>query len=206
MLFDAGADAASRNKRPAHTEEGEMMPAFPPPPEGLDALLRAALRGDDRAYGAFLREAARALRAFAARRAPAAPGFDPEDLVQEILMAVHAKRHTWRQEEPVAPWLFAIARHKAVDAYRRHGRRLEIDIAEFAEILASPAAEAVPTPKDVARAVDSLDGRQRAVVASISVEGRSIGETAEKLKITEGAVRVAFHRGLAAIAARFGSQ
>lgn len=182
------------------------MPAFPPRLEGLDALLRAALQGDDRAYGAFLREAAAALRAFAFRRAPAAPGYDPEDLVQEILMAVHAKRHTWRQEEPLAPWLFAIARHKAVDAYRKHGRKLEIDIEDFAEILACPVAEAVPTPRDVSRAVESLDGRQRAVVASISVEGRSIGETAERLEITEGAVRIAFHRGLAAIAARFGRQ
>ncbi|KTQ86455.1 hypothetical protein NS226_17905 [Aureimonas ureilytica] len=182
-----------------------MKPAFPLRLEGLDALLRAALQGDDRAYGAFLREAASALRAFASRRAPAAPGYDPEDLVQEILMAVHAKRHTWREGDPVAPWLFAIARYKAVDAYRKHGRKLEVDIDEFAEILASPTAEAVPTPRDVSRAVESLDGRQRAVVSSISVDGRSIGETAEKLKISEGAVRIAFHRGLAAIAARFGS-
>lgn len=182
------------------------MAASPTRLEGLDPLFRAALQGDDRAYGAFLRDAAAALRAFASRRAPSAPGYDPEDLVQEILMAVHAKRHTWREGEPVAPWLFAIARHKAIDAYRKHGRKLEIDIEEFSEILSGPVAEAVPTPRDVSRAVASLEGRQRAVVSSISVEGRSIGETAERLKITEGAVRIAFHRGLAAIAARFGSQ
>ena len=182
------------------------MAAFPTRLEGLDALFGAALKGDDKAYGTFLREAAVVLRAFACRRAPAAPGFDPEDLVQEILMAVHAKRHTWREGEPVAPWLFAIARHKAIDAYRKHGRKLEIHIDEFAEILASPVAETLPNGRDVARAVESLDGRQRAVVASISLDGLSIGETAERLRITEGAVRVAFHRGLAAISARVGSK
>jgi len=39
-----------------------------------------------------------------------------EDVVQEVLMAVHAKRHTWRENEPVQPWLYAIARYKIVSA------------------------------------------------------------------------------------------
>jgi len=44
------------------------------------------------------------------------------------------------------------------------------------------------------------------VVSSISVDGHSIGETASKLGISETAVRVSLHRGLAAIAKRFGRQ
>jgi RNA polymerase sigma-70 factor (ECF subfamily) len=45
---------------------------------------------------------------------------------------------------------------------------------------------------------------QRSVVAAVSVGGRSIGETAKSLGMSETAVRVAPHRGLAAIAKRFG--
>ncbi|MGO4832952.1 sigma factor-like helix-turn-helix DNA-binding protein, partial [Rhizobiaceae sp. 2RAB30] len=47
---------------------------------------------------------------------------------------------------------------------------------------------------------------QRAVVSAISVEGRSITETARKLGISEVAIRVALHRGLAAIARKFGRE
>jgi RNA polymerase sigma-70 factor (ECF subfamily) len=41
-------------------------------------------------------------------------------------------------------------------------------------------------------------------VRAIAIEGRSIRETATALDMKETAVRVAFHRGLSAIAARFG--
>jgi RNA polymerase sigma-70 factor (ECF subfamily) len=58
--------------------------------------------------------------------------------------------------------------------------------------------------RDIERALGSLPPGQRSVVSSISVEGCSIGETAAKLGLSETAVRVALHRGLAAIARRFG--
>ena len=171
----------------------------------LDDLLQAANDGDEAAYRDFLKEVAKLLRGFANRRAPArSSGYDPEDLVQEILMAVHLKRHTWREGEPVAPWLFAIARYKAIDAYRRHGRRIEVDIADFSDVLDDPRTMPTADANDIATALKSLVGRQREVVSALSVDGRSIGETAERLGVTEGAVRVAFHRGLSAIAAKFG--
>ncbi|MDT4890372.1 Sigma-70, region 4 [compost metagenome] len=58
--------------------------------------------------------------------------------------------------------------------------------------------------RDIGRALDGLAPVQRSVVASVSVEGASIGETANALGMTETAVRVALHRGLKAIARRFG--
>ena len=54
------------------------------------------------------------------------------------------------------------------------------------------------------RALEKLAPSQKAVVTSVSVQGRSIAETALELGMKEGAVRVALHRGLAAIAAKFG--
>jgi RNA polymerase sigma-70 factor, ECF subfamily len=42
-------------------------------------------------------------------------------------------------------------------------------------------------------------------VRSISLDGVSIRETAARLNMSEGAVRVALHRGLAALAAKFGT-
>src|SRR5712691_7316396 len=48
---------------------------------------------------------------------------DAEDLLQECWMRVHRSRHTYRPTERVLPWVFAIARHTRLDAYRRRRRR-----------------------------------------------------------------------------------
>jgi RNA polymerase sigma-70 factor (ECF subfamily) len=68
----------------------------------------------------------------------------------------------------------------------------------------APEAEQGASEREIGRALNALAPGQRAVVSAISVEGRSIGETARKFGMTEVAVRVALHRGLAAIARKFG--
>ena len=124
--------------------------------------------------------------------------------MQETLLAIHMKRHTWRQNDPITPWVYGIARFKLTDAFppAQPAHRSGVS-AEIAETLAAPEAEPSRS-REIARALDVLSAGQRAVVSSISVEGKSIGETAEKLGTTETAVRVALHRGLAAISERFG--
>ncbi|HXV30306.1 MAG TPA: sigma-70 family RNA polymerase sigma factor [Sinorhizobium sp.] len=168
----------------------------------LAELFRAALEGDERAYGDFLHKAATLVRAWARRRT-AFGGLDPEDIVQETLLAIHVKRHTWRPDGPVAPWLYAIAKHKLVDALRRLGRHRRIDISELEDQLAAEETEAV-RDWEIDRALETLTPGQRSVVTAISVEGRTIAEAARSLDMNETAVRVALHRGLAAIARRFG--
>ncbi|CDX24050.1 sigma-70 family RNA polymerase sigma factor [Mesorhizobium sp. M2C.T.Ca.TU.002.02.1.1] len=170
----------------------------------LSGLFRAAIAGDERAYADFLHRIAALVRGFV-RRKIVQGGVDPEDVVQETLLAIHVKRHTWREDAPVLPWVYAIARFKLIDAFRRRGRRIEVEIDEIAETFAEPEAETV-SERDINRALDGLPPAQRSVVSSISVDGHSIGETASKLGISETAVRVSLHRGLAAIAKRFGRQ
>lgn len=168
----------------------------------LVRLMRAAIAGDERAYGEFLRQTACLVRGYARRKVVRA-GIDPEDIVQETLLAIHMKRHTWRADAPLTPWLHAIARHKLIDAFRRQGRRVEVDIDEVAQLVAEPPAAAA-MEWEIDRALEGLAPGQRSVVAAVSVDGRSISETARNLGMSETAVRVALHRGLAAIAKRFG--
>lgn len=167
-------------------------------------LMRAAVAGDKAAYRRLLGAVAPVLRAMARRglvRAGQAVD-QAEDIVQEILLAVHLKRHTWDAEAPFAPWLFAIARNKLIDALRRRGRRVFVDIDDFSETLAGePAEETVPA-REVAAHLDKLPARQRDVLRSIAVDSASIKATAAKLSMSEGAVRVALHRGLANLTAR----
>jgi RNA polymerase sigma-70 factor (ECF subfamily) len=127
---------------------------------------------------------------------------EAEDIVQEILLAIHLKRQTWIETAPVAPWVFTIARHKTIDALRRRGRHIDVPIDDLSEILAADTQEPDLAGIYVERQLQTLPDGQRKVVQAIAVAGDSISEAAEKLMMTPGAVRVALHRGLAALAAR----
>ena len=164
-------------------------------------LMRSALAGDEAAYRRLLSAIAPVLRA-AARRGLARAGQptdQAEDIVQDILLAVHLKRHTWDAEAAFAPWLFAIARNKLIDSLRRRGRRVFVNVDDFAETLPGQVPEETASPTEVASQLGTLPPRQREVLQSIAVESTSIRETASKLAMSEGAVRVALHRGLATL-------
>lgn len=164
--------------------------------------MRSAVEGDSVAYHRLLRAVTPVLRATARRGLARAgqPVDQFEDIVQDVLLAIHLKRHTWDPAQPFGPWLFAIARNKLVDVLRRRGRRTFVNIDDFSETIPSePVTETVPASK-VKLHLDGLPARQRDVVRSIAVESTSIKDTAAKLAMSEGAVRVALHRGLARLA------
>lgn len=171
------------------------------------AWMRQANAGDAAAYNACLHDFARALRPYVRRGlSRAGREADAEDVVQEILIAVHLKRHTWDENRPVGPWIYAIARYKLIDSLRRRGSRIDVPVEDVADMLAADDAPEQASGTDIARSLASLPVRQRDVVQSIAVDGRSIAETAHRLNMKEGAVRVALHRGLATLAKRHGSQ
>lgn len=172
------------------------------------AWMRAANAGDSGAYRRLLEVLAPFLRGLVQR------GFtrlgagvsDVEDVVQETLLALHLKRQSWDESEPFTPWVRAIARNKLIDAMRRRGRRISVPIEDVIDVLpAEPEAESL-SPRETERLLSVLNGRQRQVVEAISIEGASIREASARLGISEGAARVALHRGLAALAAAFGSR
>ncbi len=168
--------------------------------------MRSALAGDEAAYRRLLEALTPVLRAAAAAgfaRAGLGSG-EVEDVVQETLLAIHLKRHTWDSSQALMPWVVTIARNKLIDQMRRRGRRAEVPVEDFAEVLPAPAERDPTEGRDVDRLLDRLGPRQRDIVRSITVEDRSIAETAGRLMMTEGAVRVALHRGLKALAALYG--
>lgn len=78
-------------------------------------LLAEANSGDSRAYSAFLRTITPVLRGIVRAKAGVLGEAICEDVLQEVLLAVHLKRHTWQSGAPVRPWLYAIARYKVVE-------------------------------------------------------------------------------------------
>ena len=173
---------------------------------GWADLMRAANSGDANSYERVLRQIAAALRPLV-RRGLARAGrsdTDIEDVVQEVLLAVHLKRHTWDSTRPIEPWVHAIARYKLVDALRRRDGNFDLPIDEFSEKLAAEEVSPSVSGREVERHLAQLPPGQCAVVHAVAVEGASIADAAERLKMTAGAVRVALHRGLMTLAKTLG--
>jgi RNA polymerase sigma-70 factor, ECF subfamily len=93
-----------------------------------------------------------------------------------------------------------------IDTLRRRGRRINLPLDGFAEGLVGGESEPSMLVADVDRHLECLPAGQRNVVRAIAVDGASISETAARLSMTNGAVRVALHRGLAALAAKFNGE
>jgi RNA polymerase sigma-70 factor (ECF subfamily) len=172
-----------------------------------DALMRASLAGDEGAYTELLGHIASAIRRVVKRsRALAGAGaVDVEDIVQETLLSVHLKRHTWDPAKPVAPWVMAIARNKLVDALRRRERRAYVPLEFFAETLEAPVSSRELDAHDAGKILSKLKPRELLVVRAIVLEENSVSEAAKRLELSEGAVRVLLHRTLKKLSAIYRS-
>jgi RNA polymerase sigma factor (sigma-70 family) len=164
--------------------------------------MRAERRGEAAVYERMLKEVATALRrSLAPRLVRAGLGaHEAEDLVQEILIGLHGKRHTWDSARPLLPWLHAITRYKLID-FTRHRRRetrrrVDLPLEDWFEIVESPAYEADCSTWEVDRHLAVLPVSQRTIVRAIAVEGASVRNVARDLATSEGAVRVTLHRAI----------
>ncbi len=172
-------------------------------PELIDEwgrLLLAANAGDARAYARFLTMITPVLRGVVKARSGDLGPATCEDILQEVLLAVHLKRHTWLPDSPVRPWLYAIARYKVVDAFRARGRRIDLPLEGFTDQLAAAADTDLTEAADMAKMIGLLDDRSAEIVRKIGLEGASIIETGMALTMSEGAVRVALHRAFKRLA------
>lgn len=164
-------------------------------------LLRAANAGDGRAYEVFLRGITPPLRGIVLARGRSLGPEACEDIVQETLLAIHLKRATWRQDAPLGPWLWAIARYKVADAFRARGSRVHLDVDDMADLLAAPPEADPFETSDASKIVAKLDGRSAEVLTIVAIEGAGVAEAGWRMGLREGAVRVAVHRALQRLAA-----
>jgi RNA polymerase sigma-70 factor (ECF subfamily) len=172
--------------------------------EALRASLLLALAGDNEAYAAFLTHSSVRLRAYFRRRLVASPD-DAEDLVQETLLALHNRRHTYQPTQPLTPWLYAIARYKLVDLLRAQSprRALEIPLDDgegASDLLLSDDGEA-ESRRDLLKLLDGLPDRHRLPIVLVKLEGRSVAKAAAATGMSQAAVKVGIHRGLRKLAA-----
>src|SRR5688572_63465 len=88
----------------------------------LGRLMKAAQAGDADAYLDLLRTVTPRIRQVIARQRGFAGRETVEDLVQDVLLSLHAVRATYDPKRPFMPWLLAILRNRLADGARRYSR------------------------------------------------------------------------------------
>ena len=165
--------------------------------------MTAAQGGDAASYEKLLAELLAHLRGFVGRRVADRDAL--EDVVQNVLFSIHRARHTYRAERPFGPWLHAIARNAIIDASRARGRRTRHESSLEDDGVAEPAApperaffEDDLSP-ELSGALASLAPGQRQAVELLHVQGLSVAEAAQRVGISQSALKVRAHRGYRAL-------
>lgn len=93
----------------------------------LRSLLLQGLNGSSPAYREFLLKLSQLLRAYVRRQFDRLQksANDAEDVVQEALLAIHNRRHTYEPDLPVTAWAYAITRYKLIDHLRANNHELQ---------------------------------------------------------------------------------
>lgn len=159
--------------------------------------MRAAQEGDKAAYHRLLVAMTPFLRRFVQGRIFNHDAI--EDIVQEILLAIHKSRHTYNADEPFERWMYGVARYKMIDYLRkmtRHTQKevLTEDFETFLHIPSNNNRETVAA-QDLEDALAQLTEKQRKIIHMMKLDGYSAAETASELRMSESAVKVAAHRG-----------
>jgi RNA polymerase sigma-70 factor (ECF subfamily) len=131
---------------------------------------------------------------------------DPDDVASETwLQVVRDLPRFSGAEEDFRRWLFTIGRHRAIDAARARARRPASPVTAGLDTLADSqlVEDQVMDGLSVERAVAILGGLSRDQAEAVAlrvIAGLDTPDVARILGKSAGAVRVALHRGLRALA------
>lgn len=180
---------------------------MPATPSGSEApLVEAARAGDVEAFGELVKRYDRLM--FRVVRPMAENVQEAEDIVQEAFVKAFCSIRSFEGRAAFATWLVRIAVNEALGRIRHRQRfpvsPLEIGGADEDTTFELPIASPEATPEELcsegelrralARAVQRLRPRLRAVFVLRDVQGMSAQETAEILCITVGTVKARLFR------------
>jgi RNA polymerase sigma-70 factor (ECF subfamily) len=117
-----------------------------------------------------------------------------DDAIQETLIAVHQKRHTYDPSRPFGAWLVAIARYKWIDALRSLKARPTESL--DADIPVEDHGEAVAIASSLESLLSTLKPAQTEVIRLVKIQGFSVEEAAAVTGQSVSLVKVNIHRGI----------
>ena len=120
-----------------------------------------------------------------------------EDLVQDVLIAIHEKRDLYDENRPFFPWVFAIARYRLIDSLRQDARRPEcVEWVEAFEVNAFFEMPKLPEEESGEEWFRGLSQKQKKIVKLAKIEEMPLAEIASLEKMSLSAVKVALHRAI----------
>lgn len=167
-----------------------------PQEEHWRALMGAAQAGESRPYQRLLEEVRKWLVRYYSKRLP--PGMI-EDAVQETLIAIHEKRHTYDPDRPFKPWLAAVARYKWIDRLRSMNRHPTDELPD--DLAVDDHGSAVMSAEILRQLMVSLKPAQAEAIRLVKIEGFSVEEASSRTGQSLSLIKVNIHRGLARLAA-----
>ena len=164
--------------------------------EGLMCLVQ---EGNKEAYSQMLDKLYRLLLAYLNHRI--SNHVLREDLVQEIILAVHKARHTYDPKQPFLPWLLAIARYKMIDTLRKTKRQHTDNLDEnqaLSTAFVDPEnqVDTIHNRMELEDYLKIIPAHQQKVIRLVKLEGYSIKDTAKKLEMSVSNVKISVHRAL----------
>jgi RNA polymerase sigma-70 factor (ECF subfamily) len=169
----------------------------------LKVLMLASLDGDAASHRSLLEQLSLRLRAYyKAKLAAFGRGTaEAEDLVQETVLAIHLKRHTYDTQEPLTPWVHAIARYKLID-FLRHNRMsfAAVPIEEAFDMMAVDDSASAESTFDLKRLMKRLPEGMQCAIEAVKLDGLSVAEAARRCGLSDSGVKINIHRGLKALA------
>jgi RNA polymerase sigma-70 factor (ECF subfamily) len=168
---------------------------------GIEALVHHAKRGDQQAFAELMRLHQEQVVRLAFRLV--GDKAEALDIAQEVFVAAYERLPFWDPRAQFSTWLFRVTANVSVDHLRRRARRRKAE-QESARLRRVEAEGEASAPGEelksrVARAIDRLPERQRAVLSLHFLEGFPEAETAEILGITVNNVRVTLHKAIARV-------
>ena len=163
----------------------------------LAALMRSAQGGDADAHAALMQELAVRLRQIVRHRRAFLERADVEDLVQDVLLSVHAVRATYDGTRPFLPWLLAITRNRLADAAREVVVD-DLDVTFFSE-RTNTMTTTYGDPDTLKEAIADLPAGQRSAIELLKLREMSLKEAAAASGTSVGALKVATHRAMDAL-------
>src|SRR5215469_1722062 len=168
----------------------------------LRALMLAGLDGEEGSHKLLLMRLSAYLRAYfrgQLARIGRSPS-DAEDLVQETLIALHTRRHTYDQSQPLTPWVYAIARYRLVDYLRRtKAAKMDVPVEAAEGVFAVDDVSAVDSGLDLTKLLAQLTPKMRQAIQFVKLDGLSVSEAAMRAGMSQSAIKVSVHRGLRAL-------
>src|SRR6266568_837813 len=169
------------------------------------ALMKAAQAGEADAYVQLMQQLAPRLRLIVLRYRSFLAAEDIEDLVQDVLLSLHAVRATYDPQRPFMLWLLAIARNRLADGARRYARREAHEVqvenlpVTFSDDGTNTEREAYRDPQALRQAIQGLPRGQRAAIEMLKLREMSLKEAATASGISIGALKVSVHRAVIAL-------